>query len=282
MESDTQERLVEIYEIRCSVTTKRYIGQTVSYVLNHGKLRRYGMARRLISHFSEAKSSKKNQCSYLNNAIRKYGTDKFSVHLIEICNQDISDVREAHFINERNTLAPNGYNLLTMSCTTLPSTELRSRIALSLRKTYFVKKLERFLNVPVDYSKADSYIKPLRRNGQHFGYYVWISGKKAEFCGVSIPLEKSYEDALTFIRVLEERWRDTLLREHPKAPATTPAGKLAGGTTVNARWRQSRLGVIPPVTALEMTGSLVRYVQKLALINSAPVGPEMGNPQATP
>ena len=48
------------------------------------------MNKRLNEHFSEAFSSKKNQCHYLNNAIRKYGIEKFNVELLELCSMEES------------------------------------------------------------------------------------------------------------------------------------------------------------------------------------------------
>ena len=71
-------------------TKKSYVGQVVSHILNTGKYRKHGMNKRLNEHFSEAFSSKKNQCHYLNNAIRKYGIEKFNVELLELCSMEES------------------------------------------------------------------------------------------------------------------------------------------------------------------------------------------------
>ena len=53
------ERYSEIYIITCTLTTKSYVGQTVSHVLNHSKYRRFGSLKRLNQHISEALSTKK-------------------------------------------------------------------------------------------------------------------------------------------------------------------------------------------------------------------------------
>ena len=115
---EQNERCVEIYKIICIENNKCYIGQTVSHILNNGKYRRFGMHKRLLGHISEAFSKKKHQCHYLNNAIRKYGADKFEVKLLEICSIENSDNREAFYIVSHNTMYPNGYNLKLGTITT--------------------------------------------------------------------------------------------------------------------------------------------------------------------
>ena len=103
----------EIYIATCSVSNKQYVGQTQTHVLNHGVYRPYGTEKRWKSHVSEAiNNTKKNQCVYLNNAIRKHGAKTFTVRTLIICDLEQLDEYEIHYINEYNTLSPNGYNLL--------------------------------------------------------------------------------------------------------------------------------------------------------------------------
>ena len=109
---EENERYIEIYKITNTANNKLYVGQTVSHVLNHGKYRRYGSQKRLDSHFSEAiKNNKDKECRYLNSAIRKYGNDKFIVELITTCDMDKGDDTEDKYIQEYDSLFPNGYNL---------------------------------------------------------------------------------------------------------------------------------------------------------------------------
>jgi hypothetical protein len=101
-----------IYKITNTVTGKCYIGQTVSHKLNKKKYRPSGYYNRYKDHISEAiNNTKKNQCTYLNNAIRKYGQESFIVELIAVCEYDKMDLQEMHYIKEYNTMYPNGYNL---------------------------------------------------------------------------------------------------------------------------------------------------------------------------
>ena len=85
--TDKSKILGEIYIIRNVITNMNYIGQTVSHRKNHQKYRPFGYVGRFKDHVSEAIcNTKKNQCWYLNNAIRHYGKEAFAVELIHVCN----------------------------------------------------------------------------------------------------------------------------------------------------------------------------------------------------
>ena len=49
----------------------------------------------------------------------------------------------------------------------------------------------------------EKYIKPLNRNEQQYGWYVYIDKHKADFGGIHIPLEKSKQNAKEFIIYLK-------------------------------------------------------------------------------
>lgn len=101
-----------IYIIRNLINNRVYIGQTVSHRLNKNKFRLFGYIGRFNDHISEAlNNKKKNQCTYLNSAIRKYGKNNFCVDIVEICSKDELDSKEIYYINKYNSIYPNGYNL---------------------------------------------------------------------------------------------------------------------------------------------------------------------------
>lgn len=55
-----------------------------------------------------------SNCTFLKNAINKYGKNNFKIEVIEECfSLEELDLKESYFIKELNTLAPNGYNLTT-------------------------------------------------------------------------------------------------------------------------------------------------------------------------
>lgn len=101
----------EIYVITNKFDGKQYIGQTLTHRLNKGKYRPFGYRQRFLDHVSEALGQKKKQSRYLNNAIRKYGQDIFTVKLILRCSIEELDEYECKYIEKYQSLYPNGYNL---------------------------------------------------------------------------------------------------------------------------------------------------------------------------
>lgn len=225
-----KDRYVEIYQITCLETNKSYVGQAVSHILNTGKYRRYGMEARFRCHVSEAFSKKKNQCHYLNNAIKKYGVDNFEIVLLEKVSLEDSDNRESFFIEQRNTMFPNGYNLKHGTITTRLSEEGRKRVSDGVYRYYYDKKHERFKNINIpDDIDSEKCIKPLRRKGEQYGWYVYIDRVKADFGGIHISIDISKQRAVEFIQQLKtNKWQDSLMREFPKALTTTLDGNIDG------------------------------------------------------
>lgn len=204
---DKEERYVEIYKLTSQTTKKSYVGQAVSHILNNGKYRKYGMERRFASHVSEAFSTKKNQCAYLNNAIRKYGADDFTLELLELCSVEDSEKTESANILKHNTMFPNGYNLKLGSATVSLSEEGKKRVSNGVYNYFKDKKYDRFKNInfPLD-ENLNNYIHPLNRHGVQYGWYVYIERKKADFGGVHIPLEISKQRAIEFLQQLQEKY----------------------------------------------------------------------------
>jgi group I intron endonuclease len=198
------ERYCEIYKITNISNGKIYVGQAVSHILNHKRYRPYGHEGRFRCHISEAFSSKKNQSHYLNNAIRKYGVEDFTVELLECCEIDKSDEREIHYIKELNSLFPNGYNLKNGGNVFTHSDESKKRVSNGVINYYKDKKMDRFKDIEKIDDDIEKYIKPLKRNNEQYGWYVYIDGKKADFGGVHIPLEQSKISAIDFIKDLKK------------------------------------------------------------------------------
>jgi hypothetical protein len=109
---DNSNVIGHIYLITNTLTQKQYIGQTLSHRKNHNKYRPFGYEGRFKDHISEALcNTKKKQCRYLNSSIRQYGKDAFKVELLTECAKNDLDSMEQKFIEQYNTLYPNGYNL---------------------------------------------------------------------------------------------------------------------------------------------------------------------------
>ncbi len=229
---DTSEKVFGIiYMITNIATGMKYVGQTVSHRLNKGKYRPFGMIGRFNDHMSEAiNNTKKKQCSFLNNAIRKYGRESFVVELIETCNVSQLNSQEEYYIASKNTLYPGGYNLTkggksmylkpSSNSTNIPknrggcisrsnetrakisarlkdmtSTELIAKRANSAKNQHNLVKLERFAGCIVDIDNVDNYI---RTKGKVV--IVEMNGKTASFTSKTETIEQSKERARAFIK----------------------------------------------------------------------------------
>ena len=202
---DPTHRMCEIYKITCLTSKKIYIGQAVTHILNHKKYRPYGMDGRFRCHISEAFSKKKNQCHYLNNAIRKYGPDDFTLELLHRCTIEDADNVETQCIQTSNSLFPMGYNLNTGGNVFRHTDESRKRVSKGVMKYNRERKFERFMGLTEIDDNFEKYIKPLNRFKKQYGWYVFIKGIKADFGGVHITLTESKEMARMFIFELSNR-----------------------------------------------------------------------------
>lgn len=102
----------EIYVLTCVVNKKQYIGKTMShrYKSYKDKWVSFGSNGRFKEHVWEAYSQKKTQSYALNNAIKKYGENKFTIEVIYKCTINWLDYFERLFISIYDTYN-NGYNL---------------------------------------------------------------------------------------------------------------------------------------------------------------------------
>ena len=212
------ERYCEIYKITNLTTGKIYVGQAVSHILNHKRYRPYGRDGRFKCHISEAFSTKKNQSHYLNNAIRKYGVADFVVDLLEYCEIAEANEKEIHYIKHYNSLFPHGFNLKNGGSVFTHSDESKKRVSNGVMSYFKDKKFERFKDIKELDDDIEQYIKPLNRNKQQYGWYVYIDRKKADFGGVHISLAESKESAREFIIYLKSQLAKHLAAGNPWEP----------------------------------------------------------------
>lgn len=212
---DPNERYCEIYKIVNLSNDKIYVGQAVSHILNHKRYRPYGHDGRFRCHISEAFSQKKNQSHYLNNAIRKYSVCSFECELLECCEIKNADEREIHYIKQFDSLYPNGYNLKNGGSVFTHTDESKQRVSNGVVKYYKDRKFDRFKDIKHIDDNIERYIRPLNRDGQQYGWYVFINRKKADFGGVHISLEKSKKEAIEFINILKNRLAKHLVDGEP-------------------------------------------------------------------
>jgi hypothetical protein len=227
------------------MTNKKYIGQTVSHRKNKNKYRPFGYEGRFKDHISEALcNTKKKQCTYLNNAIRHYGRDAFTIELIMTCPKEEMDKYEQYYINEYNSIYPNGYNLTSggktfikitttiesSNETNLPgkrggcefrSPETRSKMSKSLKaisntpdaranqmlrsqKQHASNKINKFKDVVIDMDNIEQYIK-VRKSKDGSQYIKIIVGtNKTSFTGKYESIEILRNRAIEFLQSVNQ------------------------------------------------------------------------------
>jgi group I intron endonuclease len=118
--------------VKNKINGKVYIGQTIR-----------GLDKRISGHLKESKNDK-NDRPFLN-AIKKYGIDNFEWEVIdEASSIDELDKKEIYWINEHNSLTPNGYNVLGGGQKNrIISEDLSNRISEGLKKS---EKWQKTLN----------------------------------------------------------------------------------------------------------------------------------------
>lgn len=116
-----------IYRIINKITNQSYIGQTTQ-----------NLDERWRQH-----KQKKSNCRYLKSAFIKYGVGNFDFRLICICfDSDLNNL-EIFYINKFNSIAPNGYNLISGGNRGgKHNYETKIKISESLKKTLSINKRE--------------------------------------------------------------------------------------------------------------------------------------------
>lgn len=110
-----------IYCVEHIATGKKYVGQTRSHRLNHGRYRPFGAEARFRTHISEAVCNTKHKSGHLLGIdIRQYGADAFRLTTLEMCDVNASDDREKYWIETLKTMYPDGYNLTSGGTNVLP------------------------------------------------------------------------------------------------------------------------------------------------------------------
>lgn len=99
----------QIYLIQNKINGKCYIGQALCFTGNNNS--KWGTLGRWKSHLREAINAGKDHCVLLNNAIRKYGENNFDISTLIKCDKNELDNYEIKFVEEYNSIQPNGYNI---------------------------------------------------------------------------------------------------------------------------------------------------------------------------
>jgi hypothetical protein len=168
-----------IYILTCTTNNKSYVGQASFHKFKDERPYRYGMWGRWSDHKSTAKMGGGTP---LSQAIREFGHEAFLLTQLGAGHRDTLDAWEAHYIEQYNTMLPNGYNVAKHS-------RVRHRDATNISQFYLSKT-------------SAIEVKPLHEAGE----------KRAIYCYLSIPGQPE-RTRLSFGRGMnasfEEAWEDT-------------------------------------------------------------------------
>ena len=192
----------DIYKITCTTSGKCYVGQAKKHFGRDDD--KWGYIKRWKSHIYEATSDKKDHCTVLNNAIRKYGKEDFNVELLCECEtkEDMDD-KERYYIEHFNSLVPNGYNLEKGGRTNrVFSKETRNKMSESGKNKVvpeYVKKnwgkwqignrRNKMKRKHPEDNELPKYITAIRKNGKILSYNI---------CGFPIGIEEKKYISKTF------------------------------------------------------------------------------------
>lgn len=215
---DEKLRWVEIYKITNIVNKKIYIGQAVSHMRKNNKFLPHGTEGRFIKHIQEAvgNNNAKYSCRNLNNAIKKYGKDNFTLQLLHNCNLEHANKLESEEIINYNSLVPNGYNLTTSCKSFCQSFEFRKNLSSGIMNSLFDKRIERIMKYKLNITdNYEMYVTPKYRNKTQCGWRIRIKdivttaikippNKELEFTSSLISLEENKIRAFEFLQNIRE------------------------------------------------------------------------------
>lgn len=130
-----------IYKVTCNPTGKSYVGQVKEFKYKNGKPYNYGVEGRWSDHVSSSKKS----VSVFADAIRTYGRNSFTHTILTKSPLEELDALEAKYIEQENTITPNGYN-------TMRHSKVKNRPETNI-ETYFKPKTIKAI------------LRPIRRSG---------------------------------------------------------------------------------------------------------------------
>lgn len=172
-----------IYQITCTATNQKYIGQATKHKYKNGKPYNYGASGRWSDHVATSKSRNTPLCK----AIKQYGKDQFTIEVLEENLLENLDEREAHYIAQCNTIHPEGYNVASHS-------RNRHRDTSNLHVFYEGKILS-------------AVVSPIRNNGEFRMAYVYLTlhDNTQERISFGQKGENTFEDTMNEVTAFLER-----------------------------------------------------------------------------
>ncbi len=177
---------ITIYKLTNKLNGLSYVGATKNFKRRMGEHHwNYGDKRKI--------------CTLVDKAIRQYGWENFTAEVIEVCDAEIADERESHWIKEFNTLEPYGYN-----CTTggTKGTKFSTKSSLRQSAERIEKTVFPVLQAELDKQQITRTDLAQRLSYNFKGVSAWFNGKREislsmalkikEVLGVDMPLEELF------------------------------------------------------------------------------------------
>jgi hypothetical protein len=260
----------EIYLITNKINGKKYVGQAMKYVSSNNV--KWGTIGRWNSHVREAISCSKDHCLLLNQAIRKYGKESFSVSKICDCLLNEMDYLEKKYMIEYDTLVPSGYNLKQGGSNGKASQESIDRMKNSreglkhteVAKTNIAKgqignrRTTKERKYPED-SVLPKYIVAYRKDNEIYSYGVCkfpIGINSKQYISKTFSVKNGIEDALyqatMFLNSLKEKYKDI---DKEIKINKEESDKNTSKTSIEQKWSSKLpLNIYPILSENKITG----------------------------
>ena len=215
--TDNNLRYCEIYKMTNTVNQKVYIGQAISHLAKRNKFIPHGMEGRFRAHVIDAfgNNNSKYGCRNLNRALKKYGSEKFTLQLLHNCKVEEAYLIESEEICKNNSLSPVGYNLTTTCNKFESSDEFKNSVSNGVMNYHIDKRIQRLLEYKLKIDDdSEKYVTPKLRNNIQCGWRVRLrdivvsetklrSNKEVEFSSM-LSLEENKKRAIEFLKKLKE------------------------------------------------------------------------------
>jgi len=131
MENDSKENKYTgvVYCLTNKINGKKYIGQALSYIIDHGKIIKHGLEGRFKEHCQYAMNeSGKNRNYKLYPAMKEFGIENFDKEILAICDIETLNIVEMFYIKKFNSVN-DGYNITYQGTARLSEEDNLKRIS---------------------------------------------------------------------------------------------------------------------------------------------------------
>lgn len=183
-----------IYKIT-SPSYRVYVGQTIKTI-----------EKRWKEHIEDATNINKDHCKALNKAIRKYDINDFTIEMLIECDNKLLDEYEIKFINEFNSLTPNGYNIKLGGSSAKHSEETKLKISESLKGRIVKESTKiKMMRTKKSNKTLPMYLLEFKKDNNIIGYRVCHPmSPERRYRDKKESLESKFNRASLYLNMLNE------------------------------------------------------------------------------